>query len=63
MKGKEAGEGMVAEDEGAVLEMVNRKISYMDDPPNTYTTCAWSLATFLPPDFFPPLSPTPMAIA
>ena len=34
-KRKEAGEGAVAGDEGAVLEMADRKVIDMDDPPNT----------------------------
>lgn len=47
MKSKEAGEGVVAGDEGAVLEMADRKVIDMDDPPNTSTTDAWSMTTSL----------------
>lgn len=35
-KGEKAGEGVVAGDEGAILEMVGRKVIYTDDPPSTH---------------------------
>lgn len=39
-KGKEADKGTVAGDEGAVLEMVEKKFIDMDDPPkHLYLLC------------------------